>query len=368
MIAGMTGSAYSQDGRAPTLAETYSTAFETLGRLEQLLSPYNDDKAVFIAKVTRVVKQPETVYEQFRRSNPALDPELCISIRGGRLDVLEQLCGQEAPAYIEVDNSDIVDPRTPYAGATVPGHRILGKSRPRIRWMQPGQLWLIVCDARRQPDWRITAAMHLAGQNDIILRLYKRHLLWRDMEDRQAAFAQMRSVLTSRTEPLESRVAAYYGLVTGLRPGPNSTWDGPDYPRLQQALVELISQKDLPKPLLVRAVLGMHVAPGKEIASGSDGAVIGRYLLDILARETDPEVFSAALERLGNIARQSDSKRSGATIYHFPDIMSALERVHTLDTASGSDSRVSGTLSNLKDQMSKDLADKSATVVICRLP
>jgi len=190
--------------------------------------------------------------------------------------------------------------------------------------MQLGQHWLIIYDNRvERANDRIIVAASLRWPDDTVLALYRRHLMWMSHPNHQQAMSEMRAALLAPDAPLASRVAAQWGL--GWRRFARQE-PGSDVALMQRVRLELLAQPNLPRILRLAALGGLHVDPTNDIIHGSEDDRVLRYLLNVLAKETDEEILGKAASRLASIGRQSVSDSKTDTAYHFPEILEALEK------------------------------------------
>ena len=351
--------AHSQEVPPRSIADTFRAERAPLELLENLYQP-NASVSVFLARVTRVDKSDESVYGRYRRDYPGVDPTYLFSVKGGRLELVERLYGADSPPFVEVDNSNVM------TGEAARKTRFKGH---RLTWLQVGRTFIVGFDRSADPDHALVWAAWIRGPEDRTLAMFRRHTGWLKMPDRETALSQIGAMLTNRTEPSESRIAAYYALNAWVSAGQYGTSDGPYYPRKQSLLVQLLAQTDLPPALKARAVASATIDHLHEPAAGSDAVKLARQLIACVSGETDKEVLDAAAASLSRNARRSESDiETGITAYHFPDLIAAIEQREMLDRSGGGESRLSSILADLKKAIASDLNNPTIKVVVRHLP
>lgn len=343
---------------ALTYRERLSAERDPLPVIEELTSPYTLDKSVVVAQVIQVQKQSDEAYARFRRESPTLDPEEHLPVVAGSLHVVERLSGPATPSELTVEP---VDPRD--AGLPIIGPGPKGNSF-RMKWMRPGEYWIIVYDTTAEPgNRRFVYAWLLRWPDDTVLALYRRYIAWLSEPNAPQAYAKMRTVLFSPDASLPSRRAALQGMVMRGSLKKGGLVESADYPFVRRTMLDLLQETDLPSALRLAAIGALHVDASRELVAGSDDVATLRYLLDVIKNETDRDLLRAAAATLEGMGRQSFGNSQNYTVYHFPEILQALERRELREGADNSP--VLMALMNLRRSMA---ADKDAVVVIRRLP
>jgi len=311
------------------------------------------DHSVLLARVVRVDRYPAEVYaryEESRRYNPDLDLDLLVGVRGDRFQTLKTLSGRPAPLWLEVDNRGESDWHT------------FATSRMRL-----GEYWIVVYDHKTRTVRQEVrhGTTWLTGPDDPLLSIYRRHVKWLARQDRERVFAEMRAVLLDPNLSVASRMSAFLSMRAYLTQG--LAFESPDYPFMRHAIVELLAQPEVPRELKLIALRSIHVDTTREIAPGSEEALLLHYLLDLVKTGTDREIINTAADMIASIARQSSSVSGKYTVYYIPGIMSVLESREVDDRARDPRgySPVSGALNSLRRGLE---LDKGHPVVIRRLP
>jgi hypothetical protein len=310
--------------------------------------------SVALARVVRADRSASS-YRRFREEYPGADPDLIIGALGGRFQVIETLSGQPVPTWLEVSNK-----------------RESPKQNFITELMRLGEFWIVVYDHKTDTVKRQlgSGTFMLSGPDDILLAIYRRHVVWQNRPDYANVLREARAAILSAEEPAASRVGALYSL--GRRIGKSGDlFRSADYPIFRRILVELLTQEHLPRDVQMAAFRLIHIDTTQEIAPGSDSVILLRYLLKVLATETDKEVVIEAGDKLCLTAAQSSSATGKYTVYYVPEIVAALERREQQDNAQSPIGRspVSRFLYELQLSGRRRLEDiKDVPVVVRHLP
>lgn len=315
------------------------------------------DPSVLLARVVRVDRYPAEVYaryEESRRYNPDLDLDLLVGVRGGRFQTIETLSGHPAPLWLEVDNTADVNPRKPF----ITNH------------MRLGEYWIIVYDNKtRTVQQRYSSGtIWLTGPDDPLLSIYRRHVGWLVRQDRKGVFAEMRTAILDPDQPTVSRLGALLSMRALIGRGwPDGGLKSPDLLLLQQAIAALSAQPKVPRDLQIMAMRFICVDISKEIAPGSDEAILLHYLIDIVKQETVREAVDLAADKLEGIATESSSVSGEYRVYYMPEIASILEQREAEDLSRDPKgfSPVSRAIRNLRRSLE---LSEGHPLVICPLP
>lgn len=300
---------------------------EQVQALQNLLTFLNADKSILLARVVQVDRQPPEVYRRLRNLYPmAAYLNRAVPVLGGRLQAIETLSGSPGPAEIAVDNRDYLKRLSSRFEAS--------SKRPLFLHMYPGQFWIVVCDKNASGINRqvTSGTVALAGVDDPLLSLYRRHAAWMAQQNVGQALLEMRTMLLNPKENPLSRLAALYSLVNTMLRKNADFGKSPDYPFMRHALAELLAQPNVPRYLLVSAIRSIYIDPRREIVGGSEEAALLHYLLDLVEKGTDNALVDLAADKLQHIASQSDDQPP-YTFYYIPEILEALERREREDRA-----------------------------------
>jgi hypothetical protein len=259
--------------------------------------------------------------------------------------VVEVLSGKYAPAWLNIDNEPMLERNRRSSVSKIP----VPTSRAAV-----GQYWVVIYRSEAGPnDYQIFIGTRpVSGPDDLLVALFRRHVAWINRRDVPDALQEMRTVLLDPRETFQSRLAVFCSLGKVVRGKHLDIWRSPYHPFYLQTLVDLLKQKSLPAVLEQSAMLAVSVDPLREIESGSREAFLVRYLMDRLKKETDDMVADMIGDHLGHLAWRMVEVNGKWTIFHYPEIIQALQRRIQADCAKSPSGRsfVSRTIYNLELQ------------------